>query len=148
VSRELFGKLEAAVVGTAVATADVLAALPFNAEGLIGVIAQQRGTGEVLMFAWMNRAALEETLSTGQMCYYSRSRARLWRKGEESGNTQQLIELRLDCDGDALLATVDQTGPACHTGRHSCFYLRVDGERVVVATAAERSPQEMYAPPR
>ncbi len=144
----LFKGLESAPVGTSLAVADVLAAVPFDADGLIPVIAQQHESGDILMFAWMNRAALEETLGTGQLCYYSRSRARLWRKGESSGNTQRLIELRLDCDGDVLLATVDQTGPACHTGRHSCFYLRIEGEHVIVTAEPKRSPQEMYAPHR
>jgi phosphoribosyl-AMP cyclohydrolase len=144
----LFKALESAAAGTSNATDEVLSALPFDVDGLVPVIAQQRGSGEVLMLAWMNRAALDETLRTGQMCYYSRSRARLWRKGEVSGNTQRLIELRLDCDGDALLATVDQTGPACHTGRRACFYLRVQGDQVSVTSAPERSPEEMYAPRR
>jgi len=144
----LFKALESAAAGASHAIADILAALPFDADGLLPVITQQHDSGEVLMLAWMNRVALDETLRTGQMCYYSRSRARLWRKGEASGNTQRLIELRLDCDGDALLAKVDQTGPACHTGRHACFYLRVEGERVSVTSVPERSPEEMYAPRR
>jgi phosphoribosyl-AMP cyclohydrolase len=96
--------------------------ISFNADGLIPVIAQQHDTGEVLMMAWMNREALEETLKTGHVCYYSRSRHSLWRKGETSGQTQKLIELALDCDGDTLLAKVDQHGVACHTGRRNCFF--------------------------
>lgn len=107
------------------APTDLLAALSFDANGLVAAIAQQHDTGEILMMAWMNREAVEETLRTGQVCYYSRSRAKLWRKGESSGQTQKLIELRIDCDGDALLLLVDQTGVACHTGRRSCFYRAV-----------------------
>jgi phosphoribosyl-AMP cyclohydrolase len=98
------------------------AVLRFNADGLIPAIAQQFDTGEVLMMAWMNAASIAETLETGQVCYFSRSRQQLWRKGETSGHAQRLIELRIDCDGDALLVKVQQTGVACHTGEHSCFY--------------------------
>lgn len=100
----------------------LLDSIAFDAAGLVPAVAQQFDTGEVLMFAWMNRAAVAETLATGRVCYFSRSRGRLWRKGETSGQTQRLIELRLDCDGDALLVLVDQAGVACHTGRRSCFY--------------------------
>lgn len=100
----------------------VLAALYFGADGLIPAVAQQHDSGEVLMLAWMNRDAVAETLKTGRVCYWSRSRQRLWRKGESSGHTQRLIELRIDCDGDALLLLVDQSGVACHTGARSCFF--------------------------
>ncbi len=100
----------------------VLDAVAFDASGLVPAIAQQHDTGEVLMVAWMDRAALLETLSTGQVCYFSRSRRTLWRKGERSGQRQALREIRLDCDGDTVLLLVDQTGVACHTGRRSCFY--------------------------
>ncbi len=100
----------------------LLDAIAFNADGLVPAVAQQYDTGEVLMLAWMNRAAVEATLASGHVTYYSRSRQALWRKGETSGHTQRLIELRLDCDGDALLALVDQTGPACHTGTADCFF--------------------------
>jgi len=140
----LFERLEDASVGTAVELPQLLDALVYDAQGLIPVIAQRHDTAEVVMFAWMNRAALEETLATGRVCYYSRSKQRLWRKGEESGNVQHLVNLRIDCDGDALLLAVNQTGPACHTGRRSCFYLEVDRDRVVVRTAPERSTAEMY----
>jgi len=140
----LFERLEGAAVGTAVALRQVLDALRFTADGLIPVIAQRHDTAEVVMFAWMNRAALEETLATGRVCYYSRSKQRLWRKGEDSGNVQRLVNLRIDCDGDVLLLAVDQSGPACHTGRRSCFYLQVDGDRVVVSAAPDRRPDEMY----
>lgn len=94
----------------------------FNDSGLIPVIAQQYDTGEVLMLAWMNEEAIATTLRTKQVCYFSRSRRKLWIKGESSGHFQKLIELRLDCDGDTILALVDQTGPACHTGAHNCFF--------------------------
>ena len=94
----------------------------FDARGLVPAIAQQAGTGEVLMMAWMNREAVLETLATGRVCYWSRSRQSLWRKGETSGHVQHLVELRVDCDGDTLLLVVDQRGPACHTNRQSCFY--------------------------
>jgi phosphoribosyl-AMP cyclohydrolase len=100
----------------------VLAALRFDRDGLVAAVAQQHDTAEVLMLAWMNREAVAETLATGRVCYWSRSRQALWRKGESSGHTQRLVELRVDCDGDAILVRVDQTGPACHTGEHSCFF--------------------------
>ena len=140
----VFERLEDAAVGTVVALPDVLDALAYDAQGLIPVIAQRNDTAEVVMFAWMNRAALEETLATGRVCYYSRSKQRLWRKGEESGNVQHLVSLRIDCDGDALLLAVNQTGPACHTGRRSCFYLEADRDRVIVTAAPEQNPAEMY----
>jgi phosphoribosyl-AMP cyclohydrolase len=100
----------------------------FDAAGLVPAIAQSHTTGEVLMMAWMNRAALADTLATGRVCYWSRSRRALWRKGETSGNVQRLVELRLDCDGDCILMLVEQTGPACHTGRRSCFFSAVKGD--------------------
>lgn len=112
----------------------VLQAIPWNAQGLISAIAQQYDTGEVLMLAWMNADALQETLASGQVCYWSRSRQQLWRKGETSGHRQRLVEARLDCDGDAILLLVEQTGPACHTGRPGCFYNAVRGNQVVVIT--------------
>ena len=97
----------------------------WDAQGLVPVIAQEQATGDVVMFAWMNREAVEETLATGRVCYFSRSRGGLWRKGETSGHTQRLIEMRLDCDRDCLLLLVDQVGPACHTNHRSCFYTAV-----------------------
>jgi phosphoribosyl-AMP cyclohydrolase len=100
----------------------MLDAVRFDTAGLIAAVAQQHDTGEVLMLAWMNRAALDETLRTGRVCYYSRSRDALWRKGETSGQVQVLIDARLDCDRDAVLLLVGQTGVACHTGRRSCFF--------------------------
>jgi phosphoribosyl-AMP cyclohydrolase len=100
----------------------LLQAVTFNDHGLVPAIAQQHDTGEVLMLAWMSRQSIAETLRTGQVHYWSRSRGRLWRKGETSGHTQTLVELRIDCDGDTLLLRVDQKGPACHTGRRVCFF--------------------------
>ncbi|ROM47966.1 phosphoribosyl-AMP cyclohydrolase [Pseudomonas poae] len=126
--------LEKAALGSRFPLDPVLNALPWNSDGLIAAIAQQHGTGEVLMLAWMNRQALDETLSTGQVCYWSRSRQQLWRKGESSGHWQQLIEARLDCDGDAVLLIVDQQGPACHTDRPTCFYNAIDGNYVHIIT--------------
>ena len=126
--------LEGAAVGSRFPLEHVLDALPWNSAGLIAAIAQQHRSGEVLMLAWMNRQALKETLANGQVCYWSRSRQQLWRKGESSGNGQQLIEARLDCDGDAVLLIVDQQGPACHTGRPTCFYNAIDGDYVHILT--------------
>lgn len=126
--------LEGAAVGSRFPLEHVLDALPWNSAGLIAAIAQQHRSGEVLMLAWMNRQALKETLATGQVCYWSRSRQQLWRKGESSGNGQLLIEARLDCDGDAVLLIVDQQGPACHTGRPTCFYNAIDGNYVHILT--------------
>lgn len=100
----------------------VVREIAFDERGLVPAIAQDAGTGDVLMMAWMNEAALRETLATGRVCYWSRSRGALWRKGETSGHTQLLKELRVDCDGDTLLLLVEQTGPACHTGAQSCFF--------------------------
>ena len=132
-SGDLFAELEGAEEGTRVDLDAVLAALKFNVQGLVPAIAQSSQTGQVLMLAWMNLESLRETLSTGQVCYFSRSRGELWRKGETSGNWQKLVSLRIDCDGDALLLEVEQTGPACHTNRTACFYLEVDRGTVKVS---------------
>jgi phosphoribosyl-AMP cyclohydrolase len=102
--------------------AQFLAAVQFNPDGLVPVIAQRVQTGEILMFAWMNHETLERTLLTGEVTYWSRSRGKVWRKGEESGHTQRLVEAWIDCDGDVLLLKVDQIGPACHTGAPTCFF--------------------------
>ena len=119
-------------------------ALRFDDDGLIAAVAQQHDTGEVLMLAWMNRESIRETVETGQVCYWSRSRAALWRKGERSGQVQRLVELRVDCDGDALLLKVDQTGVACHTGRRSCFFRALrDGDLVTIAEI-KIPPEELY----
>jgi phosphoribosyl-AMP cyclohydrolase len=125
----------------------VLAAIGFDANGLVPAIAQQHDTGEVLMMAWMNADSVRETLATGQVCYFSRSRGKLWRKGETSGQTQHLRELRVDCDGDTLLLLVDQHGVACHTGRRNCFFRAMrDGELVEIA-APEIAPEALYRHP-
>ena len=126
----LWLELEQAELGDSRSLAGVLDAMPWNDQGLIAAIAQQHDSGAVLMLAWMNRAALEETLASGQVCYWSRSRQQLWRKGETSGHRQRLLEARLDCDGDAVLLLVEQQGPACHTGRPNCFYNAIRDERV------------------
>ena len=109
------------------------ASLKYDANGLIPCIAQEAATGEVLMFAWMNAQSIAQTLKTGRVTYWSRSRQAFWVKGESSGHTQRLIELRIDCDRDCLLALVAQEGPACHTNRRSCFYTAVqDGQEVIL----------------
>ncbi|MBN9088455.1 MAG: phosphoribosyl-AMP cyclohydrolase [Reyranella sp.] len=105
----------------------MLAAIQFDPQGLVPAIAQQRGSGEVLMMAYMDRTAVIETMRTGRVCYWSRSRKAPWRKGDTSGHIQELVELRVDCDGDTLLVEVEQTGVACHTGRHNCFFRAIRG---------------------
>lgn len=130
--------------GFSVALSEALDNLAFNDQGLVPVIAQQHDTGEVLMFAWMNRAAIEETLATGQVCYYSRSRKTLWRKGESSGQTQTLKALRVDCDGDVLLASVEQTGAACHTGRRDCFFWKLDNDTARIDKSPLIDPKDLY----
>lgn len=126
------------------ARARFIAALRFNEAGLVPAIAQAHDTGEVLMMAWMNAEAVEETLATGRVVYFSRSRNALWRKGQTSGQTQHLVELRLDCDGDTILALVRQDGVACHTGRRSCFFQALrDGEMTAIA-APEVDPAVLY----
>ncbi len=124
--------------------AALLGAIHFDADGLVPCIAQQHDTGEVLMMAWMNRDSVIETLATGRVTYWSRSRRALWRKGETSGQVQHLRELRLDCDGDTLLALVDQHGVACHTGRRSCFYRAAREGAVVELSAPEADPKALY----
>jgi phosphoribosyl-AMP cyclohydrolase len=108
----------------------MLAAIRFDAHGLVPAIAQQHDTGEVLMMAWMNSNAVVETMTTGRACYWSRSRQAPWRKGDTSGHIQRLVDFRLDCDGDTVLLLVDQTGVACHTGRHNCFFRAVRDGRL------------------
>lgn len=122
----------------------MLKTLSFNAKGLIPAIAQQYNSGEVLMMAWMNRESIEETLYTGRVCYWSRSRSKLWRKGESSGQIQTLIEMRIDCDGDTLLLQVDQTGPACHTGQRSCFYRAIRGGNEEIISQPMLDPKQLY----
>lgn len=116
---------------------DLVASLAFDDRGLVPAIAQQEGTGEVLMMAWMNEESLRRTLEDGWATYWSRSRQEYWRKGETSGHLQRVLAVAADCDGDTLLLTVDQTGPACHTGTTSCFTDR----RFAAPTAADEDPQ-------
>jgi phosphoribosyl-AMP cyclohydrolase len=121
-----------------------LAEIKFGSDGLVPAIAQQHDTGEVLMMAWMNRDAVRASLTEGRVSYWSRSRGKLWRKGETSGQVQLLRELRLDCDGDAVLLLVDQTGVACHTGRRSCFFRAWRSGEWAVITEAQISPEMLY----
>ena len=122
----------------------------WDERGLIPVIAQEVATGDVLMFAWMNREALQETAESGRAVYFSRSRARLWRKGEESGHVQTVHDIRLDCDNDVILLKVSQLGQesgpaiACHTGRHSCFFHRYDNGQWRVVEPVLKDPQTIY----
>ena len=122
----------------------LLEQLKYNEADLIPAIAQQHDTGEMLMMAWMNRASIEETLQTGHVCYWSRSRQAFWRKGESSGQMQLLKELRFDCDLDTVLLLVDQTGAACHTGRRHCFFYKVEGEQVIVDSEPLVDPKTLY----
>ena len=133
-------RLESSPIGASLPLAEVLANLPFDQQGLVAAVAQQFDTQEVLMLAWMDRAAIDETLATGFACYWSRSRQSLWRKGETSGCRQRVVEVRFDCDGDAILLRVDQLGGACHTGRRSCFYNVVNDDRVVVISTPLQLP--------
>jgi phosphoribosyl-AMP cyclohydrolase len=122
-----------------------LDAVRWDGAGLVTAIAQEAGTQRILMVAWMDREALAETAQTGRAVYFSRSRQRLWRKGEESGHAQVVREIRLDCDGDVILLVVEQQGGiACHTGRHSCFFSRLEGDRWVVVDPVLRDPSQIY----
>ena len=116
----------------------------FDAEGLVPAIAQQHNSGEVLMMAWMNREAMAETLATGFVHYWSRSRKSLWRKGETSGQAQALKDFRWDCDNDTVLLQVDQTGVACHTGRRNCFFNALRDGEVQVIAEIEVAPDKLY----
>lgn len=123
-----------------------LDAIAWNSDGLVPVIAQELGSGQILMFAWMNREALACTVETNTAVYYSRSRQRLWHKGEESGHVQKVHEIRLDCDNDVLLLTVEQVGGiACHTGRHHCFFQRLDNRQWQVVEPVRKDPKQIYA---
>jgi len=124
--------------------AQVASALKYTADGLVPAIAQQFDTGEVLMMAWMNADAVKETLTTGRVCYFSRSRGKLWRKGESSGQVQTLKDFRWDCDADTVLLQVDQQGVACHTGRHNCFFNAVRDEKTAVIADALVNPDDLY----
>ncbi|HET8610657.1 MAG TPA: phosphoribosyl-AMP cyclohydrolase [Burkholderiales bacterium] len=114
-------------------------------DGLVPVVAQESGSGSVLMVAWMNRAALKQTVETGEAVYWSRSRRKLWRKGEESGHVQKVRSIRLDCDEDVILLEVEQIGGiACHTGRHDCFFQKLEGGKWVVTDPVLKDPAEIY----
>jgi len=122
-----------------------LDAVRWDERGLAPVVAQDAASGRVLTLAWMNRAALAETLRSGQAVYWSRSRGTLWRKGEESGHVQRIVEVRLDCDADAILLRVEQVGGiACHTGRERCFYLKLEDGRWVETDPVLKDPAEIY----
>jgi len=123
-----------------------LDAVRWDALGLAPVVTQDAASGRVLTLAWMNRAALGETLRSGQAVYWSRSRNKLWHKGEESGHVQKVVEIRLDCDADAILLRVEQVGGiACHTGRERCFYLKLEDGRWVETDPVLKDPAEIYA---
>ena len=126
--REYFQSLEHANHGHQIPLNELIDHLPFNEQGLIPVITQDIVSKQVLMLAWMNISALQETISSKQMTYWSRSRNKLWKKGETSSNTQQLVNMSFDCDGDAILCEVHQSGSACHTGRKHCFYFKVNSQ--------------------
>jgi phosphoribosyl-AMP cyclohydrolase len=114
-------------------------------DGLVPVITQEAGSGKILMFAWMDREALKLTVETGQAIYWSRSRKKLWHKGEESGHVQKVKEIRLDCDEDVILLTVDQVGGiACHTGRHSCFFQKLEDKTWVTDEPVLKNPEDIY----
>ena len=120
--------------------------IKWDEHGLVPVIAQEASSGDVLMFAWMNREALQRTAETGEAIYWSRSRRKLWHKGEESGHVQKVNEIRLDCDGDAILLRIEQQGGiACHTGRESCFFFELDEDRWVPSDPVLKDPKEIYA---
>jgi phosphoribosyl-AMP cyclohydrolase len=121
-----------------------LAEIKFGPDGLVPAIAQQHDTGEILMMAWMNRDAVRASLAEGRACYWSRSRGKLWRKGETSGQIQILRELRVDCDGDTLLLLVEQQGVACHTGRRNCFFRAWREKGWAVIAEPERRPEILY----
>lgn len=125
--------------------ADWLDEIKWTDDGLVPAIAQEVGTGKVLMMAWMNRESLQLTVDEGRAIYWSRSRGKLWRKGEESGNVQKLHDIRLDCDNDVLLLTVEQLGGiACHTGRHNCFFKRYEDGNWVEVEPVLKDPKEIY----
>jgi phosphoribosyl-AMP cyclohydrolase len=119
--------------------------VPWNGDGLIAVVAQDSSTGKVLTVAWMNRDALKETVESKRAVYWSRSRNKLWRKGEESGNVQKVVEVRLDCDADAVLLKVEQAGGiACHTGRESCFFRKLENGKWVSVDPVLKDPKLIY----
>ena len=124
-----------------------LDAINWDANGLVPVIAQEVGTGKILMFAWMNREALQLTNDSKQAVYWSRSRNKLWRKGEESGHTQSVHEIRVDCDEDVILLSVEQIGGiACHTGRHNCFFKKLENGHWLIDQPIIKNPEDIYKP--
>jgi phosphoribosyl-AMP cyclohydrolase len=124
---------------------DWLDEVPWDAQGLVPVITQEFSTGRVLTLAWVNREALAETARSGEAVYWSRSRSKLWRKGEESGHVQRIVEIRLDCDADAILLRVEQVGGiACHTGRESCFFRKLENRRWVTTDPVLKDPVAIY----
>lgn len=126
-----------------------MAEIQWSEDGLVPAIAQDGASGRVLMFAYMNRESLLKTVETGEAHYWSRSRGRLWHKGEESGHTQRVIEIRLDCDGDVVLLSIEQVGGiACHTGRESCFFRRLDESAWVTRDSVLVSPEDIYGDPK
>lgn len=127
-TKEFFKQQEKRAVGLEIGLQEFLHELSFNSDDLIPVISQQHSDKTVLMMAWMNREAIEKTLMTGRVCYWSRSRQKFWFKGEESGHTQELVSMQVDCDGDCLLLQVKQVGGACHTQRQHCFYWHIDAK--------------------
>lgn len=141
---DFYKDLEPLKKGESKALNTALTALKFNQDGLIPAIAQQHDTGEVLMMAWMNIASIKETLETGQVCYWSRSRNNYWRKGESSGNQQSLISMSTDCDGDTLLLKVEQKGAACHTGRRDCFYNEITKDGLQINSNPIQDPSQLY----
>ena len=132
------------MVDSGIDPAPALAALAFDGNGLVPAIAQQHDTGEVLTLAWMNREAVTQTLRTGSVHYWSRSRGKLWRKGETSGQTQRLVEFLVDCDGDTILLKVDQKGVACHTGHRACFFRAVGKDGLEEIAPVLVAPEKLY----
>lgn len=138
--RDFFTNIENCCHNTELPLEDVLNQLAFNEQGLIPVITQDAVTKSILMFAWMNKEALQKTIDTKRMTYWSRSRQQLWIKGESSGHTQCVVSMSFDCDGDAILCQVNQKGAACHTGRSNCFYLNVDSDNHQVIISGDANP--------
>ena len=127
----------------------LLKKIKWDEHGLVPVIAQEAATGDILMFAWMNREALAKTVETGEAVYWSRSRKKLWHKGEESGHVQKVLEIRLDCDEDVVLLKVEQAGGiACHTGRHSCFFQKFENGDWNTVEPVLRDPESIYTNPK
>jgi len=123
---------------------NIVSSIKFNEAGLVPAIAQQFDSGEILMMAWMNKDAVNETLETNRVCYFSRSRNNLWRKGESSGQIQHLKEMLIDCDSDTILLKVDQIGVACHTGRRSCFFKAATNGEITINQEVITPPEELY----